>query len=199
MANHWMGRFGFASTSWNEYFDAPDAINDPTRTPYFSSEWSNLTLSGPLVNGGPVVVRSSGSGKSQIYLLPPKYQFTANGMYQGPWGLDFGANLVMRQGYGAPWYQDRVRSGDPVINNKTLMLTQTVDQFRLDPVTSFDVRAEKMFKFGASSAAIDFDVFNLFNAATILGYQYNARVTTYNTVQEIMQPRIARIGVRFFF
>src|SRR5581483_8937607 len=24
MSNHWMGRLGFASTSWNEYFDAPD-------------------------------------------------------------------------------------------------------------------------------------------------------------------------------
>jgi carboxypeptidase family protein/TonB-dependent receptor-like protein len=199
MSNHWMGRFGFASTSWNEYFDSSKAIADPTRAPYSSSEWANLTLAGPLVSGGPVVVRSSGSGKSSIYLLPPKYQLTANGMYQGPLGIDIGANLVVRQGYGEPFYRDRVATKDPVSNNKTLLLTNAVDQFRLDPVASFDVRLEKMFKFGTTSFAFDFDVFNLFNSATILGYQYNARVTTYNTVQEIMQPRIARLGVRFFF
>src|SRR5262249_2681840 len=62
MSNHWMGRFGFATTSWNEYFDAPDAILDPTRTPYSSGEFVNQQRSGPLVNGGPVVVRSTGSG-----------------------------------------------------------------------------------------------------------------------------------------
>jgi len=33
----------------------------------------------------------------------------------------------------------------------------------------------------------------------VLGKQYNARVTTYNQVLEIMNPRIARLGVRFFF
>ncbi|HZR23084.1 MAG TPA: TonB-dependent receptor [Vicinamibacterales bacterium] len=199
MSNHWMGRLGFASTSWNEYFDAPDAIADPTRAPYSSGEFANLTLAGPLQNGGPVVVRSAGSGKSSIYLLPPKFQLTANGLYQGPWGIDFGANLVTRQGYGEPFYRDRVATGDPITNRKTLLLTNAVDQFRLDPVTSLDIRLEKMFKFGTSSAAFDFDVFNVTNSATILGYQYNARVTSYNTVQEIMNPRIARLGVRFFF
>ncbi len=201
MSNHWMGRVGFASTSWNEYFSAADAILDPTRSPYASSEWSlsGTTLSGPNVNGGPVVEKTSGSGKSNIYLLPPKYQMTANGMYQGPWGIDVGANLIVRQGYGEPWYRDKVASHDPVLNNKTLLLTSAVDTFRLSPVADFDLRLEKMFKFGSTSAAFDVDFFNLFNAATILGDQYNARLTTYNTVQEIMQPRIARLGVRFFF
>jgi hypothetical protein len=201
MSNHWMGRFGFATTSWNEYFDAANPLVDPTRFVTTTSEWSagGFLSSGPQTNGGPVVVQSSGSGKSSIYLLPPKYQITANGMYQFPWGIDFGANLVMREGYGEPFYRDRVATGDVLANNKTLLMTNTVDQYRLNAVTSFDIRLEKMFKFGTTNLALDFDVFNLFNAATVLGYQYNARVTTYNTVQEIMQPRIARLGVRFFF
>jgi hypothetical protein len=199
MANRWMARIGFASTSWNEYFDSPAAILDPTRTPSASGQYTSLQESGPLQNGGPVVVRSSGSGKSQIYLLPPKYQMSANGMYQGPWGLDFGANWVLRQGYGEPFYRDRVATKDPVLGNKRLLLTSSVDQFRLDPVSSLDARIEKMFKFDRTSFALDLDVFNLFNSATVLGRQYNARVTTYNTVQEIMNPRIARLGVRFFF
>jgi hypothetical protein len=199
MSNHWMGRFGFASTSWNEYFDSANAYLDPTRTPYASGEFTNYQRSGPLVNGGPVVVRTTGSGKSNIYLLPPKYQLTANGMYQGPWGFDFGANLVMRQGYGEPWYRSNVQTKDPVKGTKEILLVGQEDQFRLDTVATFDVRIEKMFKFATTNLALDLDVFNLFNAATTLGYQYDARLTNYNQTLEIMQPRIARLGVRFFF
>jgi len=199
MSNHWMGRFGFASTSWNEYFDARDAYMDPTPGPYASGEFTNLQRSGPLVNGGPVVVRSTGSGKSNIYLLPPKYQVTGNGMYQFPWGINAGANLVFRQGYGEPWYRSNVQTHDPVKGTKEILLVGQEDQFRLDPVASFDVRAEKMFQFGVTKLAFDFDVFNVFNAGTTLGYQYDARLTNYNQTLEIMQPRIARVGLRFFF
>jgi carboxypeptidase family protein/TonB-dependent receptor-like protein len=199
MANHWMARFGFATTSWNEYFDGPNAILDRTPTPYGSQGFVDYTRAGPLVNGGPVVVNSAGSGKSGIYLLPPKYQITANGLYEGPWGLNFGANFVMRQGYGEPYYRDRVSTGDALVPSKSVLLTNGADQFRLDTVSTTDVRVEKMFKFGRSSLGAVLDVFNIFNNATVLGKQYNARVTTYNQVLEIMNPRIARIGVRFFF
>ncbi len=120
-------------------------------------------------------------------------------MYQGPWGIDFGANLVMRQGYGEPWYRSNVATKDPVKSAKEILLVSNEDQFRLDPVASFDVRLEKMFKFSTTNVAIDLDIFNVFNAATTLGYNYDARATTYNQVQEIMQPRIARLGVRFNF
>ena len=144
-------------------------------------------------------VRSSGSGKSDIYLLPPKYQLAANGLYQAPWGIDLGANLVFRQGYGEPFFRSRVNARDPVIAVKNLLLANGADQFRLDAVTSLDARIEKMFKFGTTSVAFDFDMFNLFNNATVLGKQYDARLTSYDTIQEIMNPRIARLGVRFFF
>ena len=79
------------------------------------------------------------------------------------------------------------------------MLTQSVDQFRLDQVSTVDVRLEKLFKFDRANFAFDFDIFNLFNSATVLGKQYNARSGAYNTILEIMNPRIARLGVRFFF
>src|SRR5439155_939889 len=91
MANRWMGRVGFASTAWNEYFDAADAIFDPTRT-----------------------LQASG-------------------------------------------------------------------------------------QFGTTNVALDLDVFNLFNAATVLQYQANARVSTFNNILEVTQPRIIRLGARFFF
>jgi hypothetical protein len=199
MANKWMGRFGFATTSWNEYFDSASAILDQTPSPYPSGSFVNYVAAGPLVNGGPVVIQSAGSGKSGIYLVPPKYQFSANGLYEAGWGINIGANFQLREGYAEPYYRSRVATNDALVPNKNVLLTQGADQFRLDAVSSLDARVEKLFKFGKSSFAIDFDVFNLMNNATVLGKQYDARVTTYNNVLEIMNPRIARIGARFFF
>ncbi len=199
MSNKWMARLGFATTSWNEYFDGSNAILDKTVTPYPSGGFVNYVNAGPLVNGGPVVIQSAGSGKSGIYLVPPKYQLSANGLYEAGWGINIGAAFQLRQGYAEPYYRSRVNTSDALVPVKNLLLTTGADEFRLDSVSTFDVRAEKVFKFGKSSFAIDFDVFNLFNNATTLGKQYDARVTTYNNVLEIMNPRIARIGARFFF
>jgi hypothetical protein len=59
-----------------------------------------LVAAGPLINGGPVVVSSAGSGKSQIYSVAPHYQLSANGMYQAKWGINLGGNWVLRTRLG---------------------------------------------------------------------------------------------------
>ncbi len=199
MSNRWMARFGFSTNKWTEYFDNPSiAIEDPTRGPAATTA---QPTAGPLQNGGLVVTRTSGSGKSNIYLVSPTYQFIANGLYEGPWGINLGANMVTRQGYAEPYFV-LTRTGDPLIARKNVLLTNAVDQYRLPAVTSFDARVEKMFKFGRTSFAADLDIFNLFNAGTTLGRQYDASKTGptgFNQTLEIMNPRIARIGVRFMF
>jgi len=92
-----------------------------------------------------------------------------------------------------------VSSHDPLVPSKTVLIAPTADASRLPSVTSRDARLEKMFKFGRTNLAFDLDVFNILNEGTTLGLQYDARVTTFGQVQEIMQPRIARLGVRFVF
>jgi len=199
LSNRWMARAGFATNDWREYFDDPStAILDPTRAPAPSSAWPTA---GPLVDGGPVVRQSTGSGKSGIYMVAPQYQFIANGTYDAFWGIMVGANLVTRQGYAEPFYFSNVPTGDP-LGRKNVLIVQHADDFRLPSVTSFDLRAEKKFTFGTAKIAFDFDVFNLFNAGTVLGRQYDARLsgpTGFNQVLEIMNPRIARLGLRFTF
>jgi hypothetical protein len=108
---------------------------------------------------------------------------------------------VTRQGYAEPFFQSSVSTGDP-LGRKQVMLVSTVDQFRLPAVTSLDARVEKRFTFGATKVALDLDVFNILNSGTVLGKQYDARLTGatgYDQVLEIMNPRIARLGVRFTF
>jgi hypothetical protein len=201
LSNHWMGRFGFSTNDWREYFDDPSlSIIDPTKAPAPSITQAR-DFAGPQINGGPVVRKAAGSGKSGIYLVAPRYQFVANGAYEGPWGLSFGANLVNRQGYAEPFFRTNVVTGDP-LGRKTVLLTQNVDDFRLPAVTSLDGRVEKKFRFGPTSVAVDFDVFNILNSGTLLGKTYDARLTGptgFDQTLEIMNPRIARVGLRFTF
>ncbi len=46
---------------------------------------------------------------------------------------------------------------------------------------------------------VDLDLFNALNANTVLGRQYDLRVTAADNVLEIMNPRILRLGVRMNF
>jgi hypothetical protein len=115
--------------------------------------------------------------------------------------LNFGANLVTRQGYAEPFFQSNVATGDP-LGRKTVLLVNQVDDFRLSSVTSLDGRVEKRFTFGSTHFALDFDVFNVLNSGTTLGKQYDARLTGptgFDQTLEIMNPRIARLGARFTF
>ena len=73
-----------------------------------------------------------------------------------------------------------------MVATKTILMTQGTDEFRLDSVQHLRyARREDVQGSVRAVSALDFDVFNLFNKATVLGKQYNARVTTYNQVLEI--------------
>ena len=191
LSNKWMARFGFSTNSHREYFKGADALDDPTP--------SN---GAPKRDGGLVVTQTGGSGKSGIYMVLPRYQFIANGMYQGPWGINFGANWMLRQGYAEPFFRSNVATGDPLGSSKNVLITKDVGNFRLPAVSSLDVRLEKAFKIQRGTIALDLDVFNVGNVATVLGKQYDLRrtgPTGYNQVLEIMNPRILRLGARFTF
>jgi hypothetical protein len=197
LSDKWMARFGFSTNDHREYFDGQDSYGcgnavatraDPTTGPAC-----------PQIDGGQVVRSTGGSGKSGIYMLLPKYQFILSGLYQAKWGINLGMNMVNRQGYSQPYFRNNVPSGDPMANLKTVLLVEEIDQFRLPSVTSLDMRIGKEFTFGRAKVNTDFDVFNLLNSSTVLGREYNLRLTTGDTVREIMNPRVLRLGLRFSF
>ena len=191
LSNRWMARLGFSSNKHQEFFDDPStSIQDPTPGP-----------TSPNVDGGLVVVQSGGSGKSSIYQLLPLYQFIATGMYQVPGGVDLGFNYNMRQGFGQPWFRSNVATGDYFSNNKSVLVTD-ISAHRLPTVNDLDVRVGKQIKLQRASINVDLDLFNVLNSGTVLGRQYDLRrtgATGFDQVLEILNPRIARIGVRFNF
>jgi carboxypeptidase family protein/TonB-dependent receptor-like protein len=191
LSNRWMARFGFSTNDHREYFKGADALDDPTPAP-----------SAPKIDGGVVVTQTGGSGKSNIYMVLPKYQFVANGMYQAPWGINLGANWLLRQGYAIPYFRSNVATGDPLQNLKSVLVVDDVTKFRLPKVSSLDVRLEKAFRIRTLNIMGDLDVFNVTNSATVLGKQFDLRrtgATGFDKVLEIMNPRILRVGARLNF
>ena len=61
-----------------------------------------------------VITPSAGSGKSNLYLVLPKYQFVLTAAYQMKWDINFGINYLFRQGYAEPYYNNNAAAtADP--------------------------------------------------------------------------------------
>jgi hypothetical protein len=203
LSNRWMARFGFSTNDHREYFDNLGAMGDPTPSPIRNEN----TGTGPNRDGGVVMRQSTGSGKSGIYQVLPRYQFIATGLYQAPWGVNLAMNLVNRQGFSTPYFWNQVDTRvrpdfsitDANSTLKTVLLIGDVDKERLPSVTSLDARIGKEFAFNRVRFNVDLDVFNVTNTNTVLGRQYNLRVTNADNVLEIMNPRVLRLGLRFNF
>jgi hypothetical protein len=188
LSNRWMARFGFSTNDHKEYFDSLEAMTDPTPS-----------QANPNKDGGTVVRQSTGSGKSGIYQVLPKYQFIATGLYQAGWGINLAANMVTRQGFAKPYFRSRVPTADPLASLKTVLLVGEVDDQRLPTVTSLDFRVGKEIAIRRARINVDLDLFNVLNQSTVLGREYDFRLTTFDTVREIMNPRVLRLGLRFGF
>jgi hypothetical protein len=196
LSNRWMARVAFSTNQWREYFDNPaTAILDPTPAPPSANV---LAYAGPTVTGGTVVRTSAGSGQSTQYMTAPSYQIVANGLYEMFWGITISGHFTARPGYAEPFFESGVSTGDPT-GTKSVLLVPTVDTLRLPAVTTIDGRVEKSFRFGKSTLAAGIDMFNIVNAATVLGKQYDLHAAGFDTTQEIMQPRMVRVEVRYTF
>jgi hypothetical protein len=189
LSNKWMARVGFSTSNHTEHFTGTGGIHDPGQ----STTWPNI-------DGGAFVTGTSGSGKSEIYLILPRYQLTAGGLYELPYGINVAGNLVAREGFGMPFFEP-VESADPLLPEKRVLLVDPKES-RLPGVTTLDLRGEKTFTFGARQLALSLDLFNVFNSSTVLGRQYDVTATGntgYNQPLEIMNPRLLRLGVRVQF
>lgn len=188
LSNSWMARLGFSTNSHREYFDGAGALDDPTPSP-----------EQPNKDGGPVVTAISGSGKRGIYMILPKYQIIANTMFQWRWGINIGANWLLRQGYAQPYFRDQVITGDALQSRKSVLAVSDVGKSRLSKISSFDVRFEKGLELKGAHIRLDLDVCNTFGKRTVLARQYNLRLAGFDAPLEVMNPRILRFGARVSF
>ena len=109
---------------------------------------------------------------------------------------------MLRQGYAEPFFRSRVTTNDPLVPNKNVLLIADADEFRLDAVQHVrHPRWRRCSSSGRRASRSTSTSSTSFNNATVLGKQYDCASPgrRYNNVLEIMNPRIARLGARFFF
>lgn len=198
LASKWMMRAAFAFMNWTEHFDGPNAVQNPTRT----QNTAGGTLAGPYVDGGQVMVKSYGAKTDTFF--NSKWQFSASALYQLPHGFDLGASVQGRQGYPFVVIMRLPAGAD---GRPRALATANVDSLRFDNLWDVDLRLAKKIGLGKKTALrVSADVFNLLNSGIVLqrARQVNATSTggingSFNLVNEILSPRVARIGVRLEF
>jgi len=200
MTGKWMGRLSLAFNNAREHFDSPSGVYDTNGNP-------TPTITEPLVNGGAFAPQSTGNGEGAIY-MNARWQFNANGLYVAPYGIELAANVFGRQGYPMPLYRPGAtpapNTGAALGADSTLniLVSPTIDFVRYQDVWDSDVRVARDFRFGAVTVRGMFDVFNLFNANTVLVRNGNILATGangFNVIAQNLSPRIARIGVQIGF
>jgi len=190
MSDRWMMRVGWSTNDHREYFDGADSLGDPTSL-----------LAAPNKDGGNVLRATAGSGKGNIYMVLPKYQFILTGAYQAKWDFNLGINYLFREGFSTPFFRSQTPGSADVLSasGKAVLLVSDVADYRLPSVHSFDARINKLVKIDRLNINLDLDFFNLFNASTVLAKQLDLRLSGFNAVREIMNPRIIRLGARISF
>jgi hypothetical protein len=129
------------------------------------------------------------------------WQYKALGSYELPWGITSSATLRITK--GEPYGRTINATG---LNQGTLNLTvEPIGTFFYPTVKIFDLRGSKHFTLGERLGKIEgiVDLFNAFNASTVLSVNTqtgrDALGPTFGRVLQTLNPRIARLGVRWTF
>jgi hypothetical protein len=191
LSNKWMGRAAFSYMNWTEHLTGPGAAINPT-----SSDTAARGLSGPQVEGGQVAPRSSGSGKGDIF-FGAKWQFSANALYQLPAGFEISTAVYGRQGFARPIVLQLSGGAD---GNVRVLATPTIDSVRYPNLWDVDLRlAKNMHLAGDANLTFSAELFNALNSNTELNRYRFAQSGSFNRLDEVLSPRIARFGVRLTF
>ena len=189
LSNKWFARAAFAFMDWTEHFDGTAGIQNPTR-----SDTSGGDFSGPGDEGGQVAPRSYGAKANTFF--NSKWQFSANGLYQLPAGFEIAASLFGRQGYPLNVILNLDAGDDGTIRT----LGEKIGDSRYDNLWNLDFRLAKTQKIaGNVNLNITLDLFNAFNNNVVLVTSRVANSDAFGRTNEVISPRILRIGVRLQF
>ena len=139
--------------------------------------------------------RSSGSGKGDVFFAA-RWQLSANILYQLPKGFEVATAVYGRDGFPRPVY---IAAGAGQDGSVRALATDKLDDSKFPDVWTFDFRFAKRFAFGRRSIVLSAELFNAFNANSVLNQNRDASSSVFDRVDEILAPRIARFGVTLNF
>jgi hypothetical protein len=185
MANNWMfratGEIKDQKIHYNDNgLNFGDSFQDPTNIPFTNDTWW--------------AQQSTGSGSGGVY-TGSRWSLKLSGAYQFPHDLTVGAFAKVSDGNVVPII--RRLSFTNYANGAYNILLAPFDAERLETVKYMDLRIDKGFSLGSGKISLSADVFNLFNTNAALRIERRANTFQFREAQEIISPRILRLGVRF--
>jgi hypothetical protein len=145
---------------------------------------------------GPGTTTGNNYGITNFQFARPSWNYAmrVSGTYQLPWGINYGSSLNAQSGdYFAREVQ--VRDG----NNTNVVVRIEPQAGRYGWTKIWDNRISKRFKtFGNQSIEAELNIYNSLNTNTIVD-QTNRNGSTYLQPDEIIAPRIMRVGVKYRF
>jgi hypothetical protein len=142
--------------------------------------------------------QSAGSGNKGNILLGSRWSYNLGAVYEvapdRPWGFSLGATLEGRQGYVSAPYQ---RVSGPLGRRQVQL--GAIDQFRNDDLRVLNLHLDKEFKFDPVSVVVALDGFNMTNEDVILQRERRLNIGRANSVDEVLSPRVFRLGATIRF
>ena len=143
-----------------------------------------------------MVILETCSGKQ--HYVHGKWQLNANGLYELPAGFEISGNLFMRHGYPNPIFLNLEAGFDG--RRQILPDDFRVTDGRFDTIVNLDLRLANRIKLGDSaSVTLSAELFNIFNSNTVMANVYAVDSAAFGRIDEIMAPRILRLGARLNF
>ncbi len=192
MANKWRARVAFSLNDWTENFDGTPVNGTPGRAG--SGSPSRQDIAG-LENGGQVSVLAGGSGKAAFY-SSFKWQIFASAGVELPGSFDLSASFFGRQGGLLPVILRVGAGADGTLN---ALASGPVDRERYAALTNLDLRLARNSKVGRITITPSIELFNVFNTDITLGVFRQATSANFRRIDDLVSPRIVRVGARVSF
>ena len=186
MSNRWMLRGNITLMDWTQHV-GDDAIVNPT--PIYERTCSTC-------NGGTV----GGSGDGNIN---SRWAYSLSTAVQLPLAFELGAVVNGREGHLLPYYR-RFNNRDG-LGAQDVLIVEDFGDYRYPNVMNVDLRLARDFVIrGTTRMNIALDLFNATNQRTVLDrdprmYVADGADADNNWIQELMSPRVWRLGVRLAF
>jgi hypothetical protein len=191
LANRFMLRGFVTLQQQREYFDDPSrAIQDPTPrvqtlVPFVSG----------LVDGGAVVNLTPG-GQSEFF-INARWSYSVSGLYELPWGLSLAGSVYGREGY--PIGEVITVNRPDGLGLTPVLIEPDMGARRFPSLHLLDLRLQKRLALGRAEATLNLDLFNALNSSVVLRQQTEGTATTFRSPQEILAPRLLRLGLQVRF
>ena len=127
------------------------------------------------------------------------FAFRLSGSYVAPYGINVSGSFILNDGYPYQSAYAVTRTVFPSLtrSSQTVRLTRRGDE-RLPDVAMVDFRLSRTFRVNDRRITPMFEIFNLSNADTVVGYNANVG-SSYLRPTEILSPRLLRLGISFDF